>query len=94
MLLYKSVAHDFQYDACTWTSPDGKTHNQIDHILLDRRRHSNILDVLSCSDLRALGSHTSTVMARTPSSSDTRIWINALPSRSMQTVFTLNRSDV
>jgi hypothetical protein len=29
----------------TWTSPDGKTHNQIDHILADRRRHSNILDV-------------------------------------------------
>jgi endonuclease/exonuclease/phosphatase family metal-dependent hydrolase len=31
----------------TWTSPDGKTHNQIDHILVDRRRHSNILDVRS-----------------------------------------------
>jgi hypothetical protein len=31
----------------TWTSPDGKTHNQIDHILVDRRRHSNVLDVLS-----------------------------------------------
>jgi hypothetical protein len=30
-----------------WTSPDGKTHNQIDHILVDRRRHSNILDVRS-----------------------------------------------
>jgi endonuclease/exonuclease/phosphatase family metal-dependent hydrolase len=31
----------------TWTSPDGKTHNQIDHILVDRRRHSNVLDVPS-----------------------------------------------
>jgi hypothetical protein len=29
----------------TWTSPDGKTHNQIDHILVDRRRHSSVLDV-------------------------------------------------
>jgi hypothetical protein len=31
----------------TWTSPDGKTHNQIDHILVDRRRHSNVLDFRS-----------------------------------------------
>jgi hypothetical protein len=31
----------------TCTSPDGKTHNRIDHILIDRRRHSSILDVLS-----------------------------------------------
>jgi hypothetical protein len=31
----------------TWTSPDGKTDNQIDHILVDRRRHSNVLDVRS-----------------------------------------------
>jgi endonuclease/exonuclease/phosphatase family metal-dependent hydrolase len=29
----------------TWTSPEEKTHNQIDHILVDRRRHSNVLDV-------------------------------------------------
>jgi hypothetical protein len=29
----------------TWTSPDGKTHNQIDHILVDGQRHSNLLDI-------------------------------------------------
>jgi hypothetical protein len=31
----------------TWTSPDGVTYNQIDHVLIDKRRHSNILDVCS-----------------------------------------------
>jgi phage pi2 protein 07 len=31
----------------TWTSPDGKPHSQIDHILVDRRKHSNILDIRS-----------------------------------------------
>jgi hypothetical protein len=30
-----------------WTSSDGKAHIQIDHILVDRRRHSNVLDVRS-----------------------------------------------
>jgi hypothetical protein len=29
----------------TQTSPDGKTQNQIDHILIDRRWHSSALDV-------------------------------------------------
>jgi hypothetical protein len=31
----------------TWMSPDGKTHNQIDHILIDKRRHSSVLDIRS-----------------------------------------------
>jgi hypothetical protein len=31
----------------TWTSPDGKTHNQIDHILIHRRRHSSVLNAQS-----------------------------------------------
>jgi len=29
----------------TWTSPYGKTHNQIDHMLIDRRWHLSVLDV-------------------------------------------------
>jgi hypothetical protein len=29
----------------TWTSADGKAHNQIDHILIDRRWHWSVLDV-------------------------------------------------
>jgi len=32
----------------TWTSPDGKAHSQIDHILIDRRWQLSILDVQSC----------------------------------------------
>jgi hypothetical protein len=29
----------------TWTSPDGKTHSQINHICIDIRKHTSILDV-------------------------------------------------
>jgi len=31
----------------TWISPDVKTHNQMDNILIDRRLHSSIRDVRS-----------------------------------------------
>jgi hypothetical protein len=31
----------------SWTSPEGKTHNQLDYVLIDRRRHSAVLDIRS-----------------------------------------------
>ena len=31
----------------TWIFPDGKAHSQIGHILIDRKGHSNVLDVRS-----------------------------------------------
>jgi len=31
----------------TWTSPEGKTHNQVGHILVDRRWYSSVVDVRS-----------------------------------------------
>jgi hypothetical protein len=31
----------------TWTAPGGKTHNQVDHILITRGRNSSLLDVRS-----------------------------------------------
>jgi hypothetical protein len=33
----------------TWTSHDGKTNNQIDHVLIDRRWQTNILDIRNFS---------------------------------------------
>ena len=32
---------------CSWTSPDCKTLNQIDHLLIDRKWHTSVLDVRS-----------------------------------------------
>ena len=41
MFLYRNIPN------YTWTPPDGKTHSQIDHILIDRRWHSSVLYVRS-----------------------------------------------
>jgi hypothetical protein len=39
------------------TSPDGNTHNQIDHTLVDRRRHLNVLHVQSFRAADCDGDH-------------------------------------
>jgi hypothetical protein len=47
-LLVKSTIfphHSIHKYSCT--SPDWQTHTQIDHVLMDRRRHSSVLDVRS-----------------------------------------------
>jgi hypothetical protein len=47
-LIVKSITfpnRDIHKHTCT--SPDDVTHNQIDHVLIDKRRHSNTLDVRS-----------------------------------------------
>jgi hypothetical protein len=41
------VVKSTMFHCYTCISPDGKTHNQIDHVLVDRRRLSSILDVRS-----------------------------------------------
>ena len=45
LLVYKMMFLHRNIHKCTWTSPDGKTHNQTDHKLIDRRLHLSILDV-------------------------------------------------
>jgi len=40
-----------------WTSPDGKIHNQIDHILIDRILYSSILEVRSFSRADCVTDH-------------------------------------
>ena len=46
-LVVKSTMFPYNIHKYTWTSPDGKTHNHIDHILINRRWQSCILEVRS-----------------------------------------------
>jgi exonuclease III len=43
-LILKSTFPHRDIHKHTWTSPDGVIHNQTDHVLIDKRRHSNLLD--------------------------------------------------
>ena len=49
LVVKNTMFHHWNIHKYTWTSPDGKTHNQIDHVLIDRRWHSSVLDVRSFS---------------------------------------------
>jgi hypothetical protein len=44
-LLVKSSMFPHRSIKYAWTSPDGQTHNQIDYVLIDRRRHSRTVHV-------------------------------------------------
>jgi hypothetical protein len=35
------------FNTYTWTSPDRKTHNQIDHVLTDKKWHPSLVDAQS-----------------------------------------------
>jgi hypothetical protein len=40
----------YNFHKFTWTSSDGKTHHRIYYILIDRQRHSCVLDALSLKE--------------------------------------------
>ena len=42
----------------TWTSPDGTTKNQIDHVIINRRWRSSLLDVRACRGADVASDHT------------------------------------
>ena len=48
LVVNSTMFHHRNIHKYTWTFPDGKTHNQIDNVLIDRRWHSSVLDVRSC----------------------------------------------
>jgi hypothetical protein len=45
LVVKSTMFHHRNIRKYTWTSPDWKTHHQIDHVLTDRRWHLSILDV-------------------------------------------------
>jgi len=45
LVVKSTMFHHWNIHKYTWTSPDGKTHIQIEHVLIDRRWHSSVLDV-------------------------------------------------
>jgi hypothetical protein len=47
LVVKNTIFLHWNIDKYTWTSPDGKTHNQIYHIFIDRRWHSSILNAHS-----------------------------------------------
>jgi hypothetical protein len=47
LVIKSTMLHHRSIHKYTWTSPDGQTHNNTDHVLIDRSRNSIMLDVRS-----------------------------------------------
>jgi hypothetical protein len=45
LIIRKAIFPQCNIHKFTWTSPNGKTRRHIDHILIDRRRHSSVFNI-------------------------------------------------
>jgi hypothetical protein len=43
LIVKHAMFPDYNIHKYTWTSSDGEMHNQVDHVLINKRQHSSII---------------------------------------------------